>query len=74
MRILKIFDLAKELAKLNIQKIETQKGDICQLGNHRLMCGDSTIEKDILKLMDGEKTDMCLSRSSIPASIFTNQI
>lgn len=53
-----MFDLAKELKKLNIQKIEIKKGDIYQLGSHRLMCGDSTIEKDVLKLMDGEKADM----------------
>ena len=55
------FDLAKELAKLNIQKIEIQKGNVWQLGNHRLMCGDSTIESDILKLMNGEKADMCFT-------------
>ena len=29
--------------------------------NHRLMCGDSTIEADILKLMKGEKADMCFT-------------
>jgi DNA modification methylase len=55
------FDLTKELAKLNIQKIEIQKGDVYQLKNHRLMCGDSTIEADILKLMNGEKADMCFT-------------
>ena len=26
-------------------------GDIYQLGNHRLMCGDSTDEKDVNKLV-----------------------
>jgi DNA modification methylase len=56
-----MFDLAKELAKLNIQKIEVQKGDVWQLGNHRMMCGDSTIEKDVLKLMGREKADMCFT-------------
>lgn len=56
-----IFDLQKELQKLDITKIETQKGEIYQLGNHRLMCGDSTIEADILKLMSGEKADMCFT-------------
>jgi len=55
------FDLAKELAKLNIQKIEIKKGDVYQLGNHRMMCGDSTVEKDILKLMDNEKADFCFT-------------
>lgn len=33
-------------------------GDIYQLGNHRLMCGDSTSEKDVKKLMNGVKADM----------------
>ncbi len=55
------FDLWKELEKLNIKKIEVQKGDVLQLGNHLLMCGDSTIEKDVLKLMNGEKVDMCFT-------------
>lgn len=29
-------------------------GDVFQLGNHRLMCGDSTNSKDVEKLMDGK--------------------
>lgn len=33
-------------------------GDIYQLGNHRLMCGDSTSEEDVAKLMNGVKADM----------------
>jgi len=56
-----VFDLEKELRKLDITKIEIQKGDIYQLGNHRLMCGDSTVEADVLKLMDGEEADACLT-------------
>jgi len=55
------FDLEKELKKLDITKIEIQKGDVWQLGEHRLMCGDSTVETDMLKLMNGEKADMCLT-------------
>ncbi len=58
-----VFDLAKELKKLQIEKIEIQKGDIWQLGSHKLMCGDSTVEADILKLMGGEKADMCFTDS-----------
>lgn len=34
------------------------RGDIWQLGNHRLMCGDSTSIDDVEKLMDGQKADM----------------
>lgn len=33
-------------------------GDVFTLGNHRLMCGDSTNEKDVLKLMGNERADM----------------
>lgn len=33
-------------------------GDIYQLGNHRLMCGDSTKAEDVEKLMNGVKADM----------------
>lgn len=55
------FNLKKELEKLDIKNIEVQKGDVYQLGGHRLMCGDSTVEADVLKLMDGEKADMCFT-------------
>lgn len=35
-----------------------KKGDIWQLGRHRLLCGDATVVTDIEKLMDGKKADM----------------
>ena len=37
---------------------KTKLGDIYQLGNHRLMCGDSTNPDDVTKLMNGVKADM----------------
>ncbi len=55
------FDLEKELKKLDITKITVQKGDIYQLGESRLMCGDSTIAEDFDKLMSGEQADMCMT-------------
>ena len=55
------FDLDKELEKLDIKKVEAKKGDVYQLGDSRLMVGDSTVEADILKLMNGEKADMCMT-------------
>lgn len=36
----------------------TKLGDIWQLGNHRLMCGDSTDKATIEKLMNGAKADL----------------
>ncbi len=56
-----VFDLAKELEKLKIDKILFQKGDVYQLGDSRLMCGDSTVEANVLKLMGDEKADMCFT-------------
>ena len=35
-----------------------KKGEIWQLGEHRLMCGDSTLSDDVAKLMDGELADV----------------
>lgn len=36
-------------------------GDVWELGRHRLMCGDSTKEADVAKLMGGEQTDLLLT-------------
>ena len=42
------------------EEVETRckRGDIWKLGDHRLMCGDSTCITDVEKLMDGQKADM----------------
>lgn len=55
------FDLDKELKKLDIKKVEAKKGDVYQLGDSRLMVGDSTIAEDFDKLMNGEQADMCMT-------------
>lgn len=39
-------------------EIRVHKGEVWQLGRHRLMCGDSTKEEDVAKLMNGNKADM----------------
>lgn len=56
-----IFDLEKELKKLNINEITIQKGDIYDLDGSRLMCGDSTVDGEWEKLCDGVKADMCFT-------------
>lgn len=43
-------DYAPEIS----EKVIAKRGDIWQLGNHRLMCGDSCDDDDIANLMDGE--------------------
>lgn len=42
------------------EEVETRckRGDVWKLGEHRLMCGDSTSITDVEKLMDGNKADM----------------
>lgn len=48
----------------NVPKVDeskeaiTKRGDIWQLGKHRLMCGDSTNFSDVEKLMDNKMADM----------------
>ena len=39
----------------------TVEGDVWLLGNHRLMCGDSTSIDAVDKLMDGQKADFCFT-------------
>ena len=42
----------------NTREPVTKLGDIWQLGDHRLMCGDSTDEATVEMLMNGEKADL----------------
>ena len=53
------FDVDKALEE--IEEPITQQGDIWILGRHRLMCGDSTKEEDVDKLMNNKEADMVLT-------------
>ena len=58
-----IFDMFREPKeeKFNIPKTpkyNIKRGEVYQLGNHRLMCGDSKIKDDVLHLMNGKKPTM----------------
>ena len=50
-----------DVPEVDEKNIITKLGDIWQLGRHRLMCGDSTDEKTVAKLMNGEKADIAFS-------------
>jgi DNA modification methylase len=48
-------DKAAELQR----KWGTKRGQIWQIGKHRLMCGSSTAQRDVAALMGGEKARIC---------------
>lgn len=47
----------------DVQTVQTdiKRGDIIEIGKHRLMCGDSTSEADVALLINGQKADMVLT-------------
>src|SRR6266550_3279138 len=47
------FDIDAALAEAEAQPI-TKPGDLWLLGDHRLVCGDSTNSEDVVRLMDGK--------------------
>jgi site-specific DNA-methyltransferase (adenine-specific) len=49
-----------EIPELPINPV-SKLGDVWQLGRHRLMCGDSTKEKDVAKLMNDEVADLVVT-------------
>jgi len=51
------FDLTKALEKAAFVK----RGDVWQVGRHRLMCGDATSEEDVATLMDGKKANLIVT-------------
>lgn len=40
---------------------KSKYGQVYQLGNHRLMCGDSTKKEDVEKLLNGVKADLLIT-------------
>ena len=48
-----------EIENINTStQIEVKTGDLWQLGEHRLLCGDCTVKENIDLLMNGNKADM----------------
>jgi DNA modification methylase len=54
-------DFDVEAALEAIEQPKAKRGDIYQLGRHRLMCGDSTESNDVLFLMHGKVADLIVT-------------
>ena len=52
----------------------TVEGDVWVLGNHRLMCGDSTSIDAVEKLMDGNKAQFCFTSPPYNAAMTCAQM
>ena len=53
------FDLEEALEE--IEEPITKVGDIWKLGKHRLLCGDSTQQEDVMRLMNNQEADILLT-------------
>lgn len=53
------FDLEEALDE--IEEPTTKVGDVWLLGKHRLLCGDSTQQEDVIRLMNNQEADMLLT-------------
>ena len=62
-------DKVEDYDTKEVEEVETpeevptrvKQGEIWQLGDHRLICGDSTKEEDVVALLDGNKADLLLT-------------
>lgn len=53
------FDADKAIA--DVKEPQAKSGDLYQLGEHRLLCGDSTKPEDFIRLMDGRHGRICFT-------------
>jgi len=52
---------ADEVPEVDPASVITKTGDLIELGNHRLLCGDCTIKENVGRLMSGENAEFCFT-------------
>ena len=71
------FDDPTEVKEVDIPDVTeeptVQRGQQWKLGDHILMCGDSTNEDDVAKLMDGELADLCVTDPQYNVDVSNSQ-
>lgn len=54
-------DIDEEILELDDSPPTTKIGDIFQMGDHRIICGDSLLEKSFQELMGDDRAQMCFT-------------
>ena len=65
------FDIEEALDE--IEEPKSKRGEIYQLGKHKLMVGDSTKLEDVNKLMNGEKADLLFTDPPYNVNVSNSQ-
>ncbi|MCM8788061.1 MAG: ParB N-terminal domain-containing protein [Candidatus Omnitrophica bacterium] len=50
-----------EVPEVDKSNVKSKRGEVYQLGRHRLMCGDSTKKEDVERLMDGKRANVLIT-------------
>ena len=59
------FDLSAALEKAAF----VERGDVWNVGRHRLMCGDATSAEDVARMMDGKKANLIVTDEILRTTI-----